>query len=103
MIKELYVIRNPLEDHTIYCNTYWEFITEFWKLSNQEIQVAWLELLVYDEEYIDIEIWYDWELFITDHETWEDLRELIYKWKYNFEKARLLKLDNNYYKYNFRS
>lgn len=103
MIKELFIIWDPIKEQAFYYDTYREFVMEIQKLENNDFQVWTFEILIYDEEYIDVAIWFDGELFISDHETWEDLRELVYRWKYNFDKARIYNLNQHYLKLNFRS
>jgi len=48
MIKELFIIWNPLEDQAFYYDTYREFVMAIQKLEDDAFQVWTFEILTYD-------------------------------------------------------
>lgn len=103
MSRDVFLIWNYIEWTTRMFDSYDQFIVEIHNLSELDWQQSTFHVIWYDDDYVTIDIWMDWELDIYDKDTWENLSVLVYEWKYNFDKARLFVLDKEYIRFLFRN
>lgn len=98
-----YIIWNYIDwTVTIYYsrNEYFKAIRE---LSDNTWYQSQFHILLYDADEVNVDKWMDWELYITNREFWEDISDVIYKWKYNPDKAKLFVLDKDYLEFTYRN
>lgn len=91
------MIGSAIYDTSYYYHSFDEF-TKWIREYDWDIDRSTMYMLEYDPDEMFVDIWFDWELYITNRESGEELARLIRDGKYNSDKARLFPLDVQQFK-----